>query len=49
MGEILPTEHRGALSSITGSSTLLIMFIVVQTYHPLELVIQFLHKAINKK
>lgn len=41
MGEIFPTEQRSLLSAIAGSANLLIMFLVVKTYHPLELVIFF--------
>lgn len=36
MGELFPTKQRGILSSVAGSFNLLIMFIVIITYHPLE-------------
>lgn len=39
MGEIFPTAQRSFLSSMAGSMNLLIMFIVVKTYHPLEMAI----------
>lgn len=39
MGEIFPTPQRSFLSSMAGSMNLLIMFIVVKTYHPLEMII----------
>lgn len=36
MGELFPAQQRSLLSSIAGSMNLLIMFIVIVTYHPLE-------------
>ncbi|XP_059622632.1 facilitated trehalose transporter Tret1-like [Phlebotomus argentipes] len=39
MGEIFPTKQRSILSSFAGSFNLLIMFIVIFTYHPLQVAI----------
>uniref|UniRef100_A0A1B0CJD4 Facilitated trehalose transporter Tret1 n=2 Tax=Lutzomyia longipalpis TaxID=7200 RepID=A0A1B0CJD4_LUTLO len=36
MGEIFPTKQRSILSSFAGSFNLLIMFLVIFTYHPLQ-------------
>lgn len=36
MGELFPTKQRGILSSVAGSYNLLVMFVVIVTYHPLE-------------
>lgn len=36
MGELFPTKQRGILSSFAGSFNLLIMFVVIISYHPLE-------------
>lgn len=38
MGEILPTKQRSVLSSIAGSFNLGAMFVVIKTYHPLQVV-----------
>ena len=38
MGEIFPAAQRGILSSIAISFNVGVMFIVVKTYHPLEVV-----------
>lgn len=39
LGEIFPTQQRSLLSSLAGSFNLAVMFIVIKTYHPLEMFI----------
>lgn len=44
MGEIFPTKQRSVLSSIAGSFNLGAMFVVIKTYHPLQVVSQIVNK-----
>lgn len=46
LGELFPAEKRALLSSISGSFNLGVMFIVIKTYHYLEVVRGILFKPI---
>lgn len=39
MGELFPAAQRSLMSSVAGSFNLLVMFLVIKTYHPLETMI----------